>query len=780
MVGGGQAGAVVIGRWRSIGPTLITEQLGATGRVTTIAIDETDARTIYTGGISGDPSGPGGSGVWRTTNGGASWRPIADDLPSLKVRALALAPRSASPLFALLIDRGEDAAGLYRTDDGGSTWDLVSTDESLTGRVLLIDPTDADRMFTWNADGVYRSLDGGATWLTVLDPAGASVTDLAIDRATPSRLYAGVSHDTNDSVTGVYASRDSGDSWVKLLGCPGGRLPTNMAGRSIRLAVSRGRVYASFKSREEYVIYRTTDVSCSIGGQPERAWQRGWSVGSDVAPNIWSYLYAHPGDPDIVYATGTEFRRSTDGGQTFSIVDGPHVDHHAFAVDPSDGDIVYTGCDGGIYRSDDRGASGSWTFIGEGMTNTEFYDIGDSLTDPALVLGGTQDNGTVRAPEAGTVWDEIRGGDGATVDVDPTDADILYAMGQYADSIVRRAGGGSWQYLTANLPTGSVCRNLHFQVHPTRPNILLASCSSLWRTTTEPPGDWQMIFPVPGSPTPTGNVVRSAVDGRSDTYYAATDDGEVFASVGGSDWQRVFSIADDCGGSTPSISDIDVDLADPLVVYVATRAGAACRVVRLRRGDRDDLAMAAQDITFDLPPEVAVTSVAIDRMNLGTIYVGSDDRAVFRGRSSAGTGTWSWDRYSDGLPFAANVRELIVHPTTGLMRAGTFGRGAYEVDTDHPIGSTLAIEGIPVFLRVHDSGGYGPAGDRIDGEVVVRLDTAPDKAFGFRFLPDGDEGPHGGMLDLLRSAMIGRHRIRVEYVRTGLRNGRAFRVSWAG
>jgi photosystem II stability/assembly factor-like uncharacterized protein len=783
----------MIGRWVSLGPTLITYDLGATGRITTLAIDETDSSTIYAaarpqGGALRAGRGDGGPGVWRTTNGGSTWRPIGDGLPSYKVPAIALVPGQSSPLYVATLGRNDRGGGLYRTDDEGGTWDVVSDDEGLRGRQLLIDPTDSARMFMANDEAVLRSIDGGQTWSelpVVQGSTDVAITDLAIDRATPSRLYAGVRHETSDSVAGVYASRDGGDTWNRLMGCSSGRLPNETANRNIRLAVSRGRVYVSFKLKTqdeaEWVLYRTTGVGCTISGRAEQEWERGWSVGGDAANTIWSYLYAHPADPDIVYATGTSFRRSTDAGETFSISEGPHVDHHAFAVDPSDGDIVYTGCDGGVYQSNDRGASNSWTFIGEGMTNTELYDIGHAATDARLVLGGTQDNGTILIRETGTVWDHIRGGDGATVDVDPTDAGVLYSMGQYADSIERQENGGGWEDLTAGLPSGSVCFNLHYHVHPTVPTTLLASCSSLWRTTTtQPPGDWQMIFPVAGSPMPSGNVVRSAVDGRSNTYYAATDAGELFAGADGNGWQQVFSVEDDCAGSTTRIADVEVDIDDPAVVYVTTRATDACRVVRLDRPDPDDLAMTAQDITFDLPADVIVTALAVDRLNSGTIYVGSSDRGVYRGRPVGAAGSWSWDPYSNGLPPAVAITELLVHPTTGVLRAATFGRGAFQVDTDDPIGSVVAIEGRVTFLRVHDSGGFGPSTDHLDGEVVVRLDAAPEKAFGFELRSDSDEGPHAGMLDVLRSAMIARHRVRIEYVRSGPRIGRAFRVMRVG
>jgi hypothetical protein len=552
-----------------------------------------------------------------------------------------------------------------------------------------------------------------------------------------------------------------------------------MRGRAIRVAVSGGRVYASFKSPEEFAVYRTTGFGCSVGGQLESGWERGWRVGSDLAPVLWSFLYAHPGNRDIVYATGTDFWRSTNGGRDFSVMTGPHVDHHAFAVDPSNGDVVYTGCDGGIYRSDNRGAGGSWSFVGAGMTNTEFYDIGQAPTDARLVLGGTQDNGTIRIQPSGTVWDEIRGGDGATVDVDPTNAGVLYSMGQFASSIARRAASG-WEGLAAGLPVGSECFNLHYHVHPRIPATLLASCKGkLWRTlTNQPPGDWRVIFPVTGSPTPAGGVVRSAVDGRSNTYYAATDAGELWAGVDGSGWQRVFNLTTDCGAPATGIVDVEVDVDDPAVVYLATNARGTCRVVRLRRPNPGALPMTAQDITFDLPADVLPFTLAIDRMNPGTIYVGTTDRAIYRGRLVTGTPTWRWDRYSDGLPLATCVVELLVHPVAGVLRAGTCGRGAFEVDTDHPVGSILAIEGVPTFLRVHDVGsGFGPPADFIDGEVVVQVDSAPGRSFGFQLRADQNEAARKGMLDTLRTAFNAHRRVRLDYRRTGIKNGVLIRVA---
>jgi hypothetical protein len=142
-----------------------------------------------------------------------------------------------------------------------------------------------------------------------------------------------------------------------------------------------------------------------------------------------------------------------------------------------------------------------------------------------------------------------------------------------------------------------------------------------------------------------------------------------------------------------------------------------------------------------------------------------------------GGNTWFWVPYTNGLPATADVRDLEVHPGTGVMRAATFGRSAFEVNTDHPIGSILVAEGQLTFLRVHDVGtGFGPAVDLLDGEVVAKVDSQPLKAFGFQLRTDASEEVRQGMLDVLRDAFRRDQPVRIEYFKTGIRHGVIFRV----
>lgn len=662
----------------------------------------------------------------------------------------------------------------------------MTANDRLQGRVLLIDPDSPSTLFITSPDGIYRSTNGGSAWSLVLSRPGARGGDLVMDPEDPERLYAALSHTTDASAAGVYETNDGGDNWSLTSDCPGGRLPDDDSGQTIRLAISGSRVYVSYRQGgTRWRLFRTTEFGCSVGGQIGRLWEKGREFTEDdkvgnatIAGRLWSFLHTDPTDPQHVYATGTDFWISHDDGDSFSRATGPHVDHHAFAVDPTDPETIYTASDGGLYRSRNRGDS--WDFVADGMTIVEFYDIANAATEPGLVIGGTQDNGTIRFDGSGPVWEHIRGGDGATVAIDPTDAGVLYSMGQYAASIRRKRGTGGWDCISCGLPTGSTCFNLHYQPHPAEPETLLASCQSLRRAVDPecdecPDGDdaaspnvWSTILTVADN-----SVVRSAVDPTVDLYYAGTNLGQIHAGPGGSGFQQVFSNAPN------KVTDIEVDPHDPEIVYVAFAGMGAGRIHRLRRTSPRPSSMSSTDITSDLPAGVAVRTIAVDRMRLNTLYAGTNGQGVFRGRSFDGGTTWTWAPYNNGLPAAADVRDLEIHPTTGAMRAATFGRSAYEVNTDFPIGSLLAVEGRLSFLRVHDVGtGFGPPQDPIDAEVIVQLAglPRPTKSFGFQLRTDANEAERRGMLDLLRDAFRYDRPIRIEYLRTGIRTGLIIRV----
>jgi len=764
-----------IDRWVSIGPRRINKNLGAVGVLARIAIDPQAPATIYA-------SAPG-SGVWKTTNGGANWQPITDALPTLVVAALALDPSNPARVYVATND-----FGVFASKDGGGSWkalELPSFRPSLAvNEVLLVDPSNPNRLLLTSMSGVYVHNESALVdkWKLVLPGAA---TDLIADPSHPGTFFATL----GGPDIGIYRSLDSGQNWSKLGGCPGAALPSieGVDKNRITLGLSGNTLYAAFKTgKVKYEVFRTrAGIACSIGGLQENQWERRFSL-SDPDPEkpnpvgaLFNRLNVDPVDPKFVYISGVDFQVSTNGGTSFNIISGeqPHVDHHGFAVDPNDPRIIYVVTDGGIFRSSNRGNEDTWQFIGDGIFNVQFYDSALAVTNQTTVIGGTQDNGTLEY-SGSTDWDKIRGGDGGTVAIDPTNSEIKYSMNQGPESMAKHVGSSDPLCISCgDLALLDHCFNLAFQVHPGTPSTLLAPCHSLWQAASpvcarcsnrdeDDPGApqaWREILP---KDSVRGKVVRSAIDPTLNLYYAGTTGGEIWAGPGGTDWRLLFTVAGE-------ISDIEVDPDDPATVYISNGRS----VFRLRRSSPlpTKLTITAPDISLSLPSALSVKTLAVDRMNPFTIYAGTN-KGVYRGRSFDGGTTWSWSAYLNGLPLA-DVRDLEVHPISGVMLAATFGRSAFEVNTGAPLGSVLSATGKLTFLRVNDPGtGFGPATDFLNAEAIVLLDSQPGRGFGFTLRKDSEEADHRGMLDLLRLAFRQNRTVRLDYIRTGLRNGRIIRV----
>ena len=409
MVAARRATSRAVSEWAPIGPTHISLDLGATGRVHCIAIHPSAPSTIYVGAPSAQTNG--GSGVWKTTNGGATWRPLTDDLPTLMVSTITIDPSAPERVYIVLL-RPESTggfqrgAGLYRSENGGDDWELVVREERLNGTVLVVRPDDPQRLYGLGSTAVLRSADGGSSWTRSLWKTGATADDLVVDASDPAHLFAALSHPSDGTTAGIYETTNGGVDWSRI---GGGELPGNIAGFAIRLALSRTTLYARLKMKtpKSWTLFRTRVDSGA--GPSSYPWQRTWnptgSIGNDpIADRLWSWIAAAPNsdpdEPDYVYASGTELWVSDDGGDEFTRIPEntsttPHADYHGFAVDPANPEAIYVGTDGGIYHSSARG-KGSWTFVGRGVANTEFFDIAGAITDPDLVIGGTQDNGTIR------------------------------------------------------------------------------------------------------------------------------------------------------------------------------------------------------------------------------------------------------------------------------------------------------------------------------------------------------------------------------------------------
>jgi len=754
-----------IGRWVSIGPSRIKAigHLDAVGRLYHTAIDPKNRSTIYVGVPSpyGDKTG---SGIWKTNDSGKNWYPVSDSFESCAITALAVDPANPSRVYALT------PVGLYRTNDGGTSWRRIHHNTFNLGTKLIVNTKRPKRLISMSSLGIFLSTNSGENWYPVL--SGGASDDIVQDPNNPDRLYAALYHKTDFKVAGIYESTDGGDNWRKITGCPGGKLPDITEDTGLSLGASPNTLYVGYKKKGKFELYRTIGPQCKVGSSNEMMWEAGWSTTNPI-----SEIEADPNSPNflIAYFAGELFYLSTNGGKNFSKIEGrsPHVDQHGVFYDPVDSKIVYIVNDGGIYRSDNHGKQNSWTYIGEGICNIEFFDIAIAKTDPDLIIGGTQDNGTIRYKGKNTIWQEFNGSDGAYCDIDPTNSAIQYHIEQYPTSL-RYVDETGKHVIGSGLPAGSVYGNMHYQLHPGKPDVLLACAGALYRrdNARSSNASWKKIF-IPSSTD--GDVWRVGVDPSVDIYYAGTIWGRLYAGPDGKKWNKVFQHPSGCG-----ILDIEIDPNSPKIVYLA--CGGRTGSGRIYRLTRDAIVpintgnMPDQPIANGIPDSILVNAVAVDRLDSSTIYAGTS-KGVYRGRTKDGGQSWTWEFHNTGIPAGVDIKDIEVHPTTGVIRAATMGRGAYEMQPEQQLGMKAAGLGKITSIRLHEVGtGYGSPNDKIDADVIVTVDNIPNIALGFQLRKGPKEGQQIAMLNILRDAFKTGRNVRIEYKRTGYRIGIIQRV----
>ena len=424
--------------WVQLGPTAIPNgqtyggaRVLVTGRVTAIAVDPTNHQVIYVGAARG--------GVWKTIDGGRHWTAKSDNEVSLAIGALAIAPSDTQVIYvgtgegnleryvqSYALSSSPDnylGNGVLKSTDGGDTWTNQGA-ANLTGAAfygIAVHPTNANIAYAATSSGLFRTTDGGNNWTALSNGLPAitttiiGATDVAIHPSAPDTVYAAFFAD------GVYKTTNSGaanPSWTKQTSV----LPAGGVGR-IALSVSPSSpstVYALFSDGAESIkgIFRST-----TGGG---TWTSLGIAAASLANITGSSSYTlniavDPTTPDIVYISGTSLFKAVRNtlANAWSLTEigaNIHPDNHAFAFDPASHLSIYAGSDGGIYKSIDGGATWSDS-INRGLCITQFEMIDHHPTSDAVLIGGTQDNGT-EAYRNSPVFYHADEGDGGFVAID--------------------------------------------------------------------------------------------------------------------------------------------------------------------------------------------------------------------------------------------------------------------------------------------------------------------------------------------------------------------------
>jgi photosystem II stability/assembly factor-like uncharacterized protein len=695
---------------RPVGPANMS------GRITSIAVADGKPTTCYIGAAS--------SGVWKTTNAGITWTPVFDEQGTSSIGAVAVAPSNPDIVW---VGTGEANArnsvscgdGVYRSEDGGKTWRHCGLRETHHIGRIVVHPRDPDTAWVaavghlWGPNkqrGIFKTTDGGKRWENVhfLD-ADTGCVDLVIDPDDPDTLYTAAYRVRRGPFSGgdpavqfgpaagLYRTRDGGKAWA--------RLTRGLPDRPL------GRCGIDVYRKDPRILYAVVQTdrtnTLTVMGQPPtesnkvenggvfRSEDRGdtWVKVNNLCPRPFYFgqVRIDPNNDRRVYVLGIFLHVSRNGGRSFSGDSAPavHADHHALWIDPADSDHLLLGSDGGLSLSHDRGRN--WEHF-RNLPLAQFYACAVDMRRPYRVYGGLQDNGTWGGPSRTTSpegithadWFRLMGADGFYCQVDPTDPDTVYAEAQW---------GGIERI---NVRTGQ-----DTDIKPTPPTLLSASYRFNWSSpillsphnprtvyfggnhvfrSVDRGAHWETISPdltrgKPGASADNGHTITTIAESplKPGLLWAGTDDGRVhFSRNGGVEWTDVGT----------KIPDVPAERHISRIECSPFAAGTAWVTIDRHRQDdaapyifrTDNFGSSWKPLIDNLPTEGHVHVLRASSRHRDLLFAGTETGLFV----SIDAGE-HWQPLRKGLP-TVPVHDLVLHPRDRELVIATHGRGMYILD----------------------------------------------------------------------------------------------------
>ncbi len=684
------------------------------GRATGVAGVAGDPTTFYFGAASG--------GLWKTTDGGMTWKPLWDKFPeaSPAVGAVAVAPSNPNIVYAGTGEtniRGNVVTGngLYKSTDAGKTWAAAGLkDTQVIGRII-VDPKNPNRLFVAalghvfgpsKERGIFRSTDGGKTWEKVLyvdEKTGGS--DVAFDPANPRVLYAGMWQayrhpwimESGGPGSGLFKSTDGGSTWTRV---SGHGLPQGIWGRvNVAPTSDPKRIYAMIEANKGG-LYRTDD-----GGES-------WKLvndKNDYRQRAWYFntVFSDPKNPNTVYVLNTGLYRSTDAGKTFKNLHTPHGDDHELWIDPTNPKRMINGNDGGATITVDGGQTWSSEM---NQPTAQIYHLATDDQFPFRLYGAQQDNSSLSIATAGGSggvgiedYYEVGGGESGYIVPDPTDPNIVYgggydaALTRYDHRIDMAQEITPWPRNIMGWAPKDIGHRFQWTapiaVSQFDPHTIYFGAEVLFKSTDQG-RSWTTISPdltrndktkqvSSGGPLTKDNTsveyydtIFSVVEGPRDPneIWVGTDDGLVqLTRDGGAHWQNITP------PQMPQWATVDMVAVDP--VHPGTAYVAADRH---RLDDFHPYAFKTADygaswtpIVAGIPDGAYVHVVRADPARDGLLYAGTE-RGVFVSYN----GGASWQPLQLNLPVVP-VHDLAVHDNS--LALATHGRAFWILDDLAPV-----------------------------------------------------------------------------------------------
>src|SRR5215218_169390 len=729
------------------------------GRIATIAArpGKDGKVTVFVGSASG--------GVWRSLDGGTTFRPVFDKQDVQSIGAIAIDPSNPKTVW---VGTGESwvrnsvsiGNGIYKSTDGGDTWTHAGLPESERIAAIAVHPSDGQTVYTcvpgklWSDSGergLYKTADGGRTWALVLKGGNPSTgcASVSLDSKSPNRVFAslwdfrrkgwtfrsgGESPDA-PSGSGLFVSNDAGATWSALEASTATGLPPKPWGR-VAVAVAPSdpnRVYAMVECARSALF--VSDDGGKTFEERDRSQMMVWR------PFYFANLVVDPKDKERVFKAGGGLIVSNDGGRSFSgATGGSHGDWHDVWINPDNTQHLFGGDDGGLWISYD-GANRWWK--SDNLPVSQFYHVSLDDKDPYQVFGGLQDNsswvGDSMYPGGITSgrWENLYNGDGFWAFPDPADPDYAYAemQGGFIGRVDRRTLAA--RDIQPKARKGEKLRfnwNTPIHLSPNEKGTLYIGAQFLFRSRDHGQ-TWDRISPdlttndaARQQQEQSGGVTvdNSAAEMHTTIYsisesprnarriWIGTDDGQVqLTRDGAATWTNV-------GGNLPDvppgswISWVEASRHDERRAYVAVdRHTMGDMTPYIFRTD-DDGQTWRRIAGPDLGLRGYVHVIREDLVSPDLLFAGTEF-----GLWISIDGGARWAQFKPGNFPAVAVRDLIVQPRDHDLVLATHGRGIWIVDDITPLrhlaADVLASEAAflparPVQQRIQGSGGW-PIGD---------------------------------------------------------------------
>jgi photosystem II stability/assembly factor-like uncharacterized protein len=712
-----------------------------------IALAPSDDKTVWvgTGENNSSRSSYAGAGVYKSTDAGKTWQFMGLDFTQ-HIGRIVIHPTnpqvvwvaSIGSLYSQNTDRG-----VYKTTDGGSTWKKTLYINDSTGVIdLMVNPQNPDQLwaaswqrqrnagnFVGNGKGsaIFISNDGGEAWSKSMQgfPDGANVGRIGLDicLTKPNIVYAILD---NQELTKKEEKKEDSPVLAKnknkkeepvlqkeqfktmskeaFLNLTNAQLdtfliknnfPKKYTATLVKEEVRKGKYvpkalfdYFGEASDANEALLNTKVKGAEIYRSDDsgKTWRKVNTQALDGVFNTYGYYFGQirvaPDNPDKVYVFGVPLITSTDGGKTFTLTDtigNVHADHHALWINPKDPDHLLEGNDGGVNLSYDGGKS--WSHLNNTSVG-QFYAINVDMEKPYNIYGGLQDNGVYYGssqsiPGKGKDWESLLGGDGMLVAIDPRNNNVVYTGFQYGYYFKLTKGKKGSQQITPRHDIGEAPLRFNWRTPVVmslhNPDILYFGSQRLHRSL-DGAQTWEAVSPDLTKNKKQGNVPFSTLTVIAESpvkfglIYAGTDDGNIQVTRnGGASWELV-------SGNLPQdrwISSIQPSRYDEATVF-ATLNGYRYDDFKAYLYKSTDYGKTWESLQNNLPNE-CLNVVVQDPVNPDLLYVGSDHGTYI---SLNGGSNW---QFVVNVPNVANY-DMMVHPRDNELVIGTHGRSIYVMD----------------------------------------------------------------------------------------------------